>query len=98
MTDEQMRDLVKECGLDWQRGYMPLFDDDPTNRYAVLIEAVEAAERERAAKTCGCREGEIERLRTALQVVARHFSSDWPEPCKHSALTARQALCWGLGA
>ena len=27
MTDEQMRDLVKECGLDWQRGYAPLFDD-----------------------------------------------------------------------
>jgi hypothetical protein len=47
MTDEQMRDLVKECGLDWQRGYMPLFDDDPTNRYAVLIEAVETAERKR---------------------------------------------------
>jgi hypothetical protein len=45
MTDEQMRDLVKECGLDWQRGYMPLFADDPTNRYAVLIEAVESAER-----------------------------------------------------
>jgi len=52
MTDEQMRDLVKECGLDWQRGYMPLFDGDPTNRYAVLIEAVEAAERERCAKLC----------------------------------------------
>jgi len=47
MTDEQMRDLVKECGLDWHRGYMPLFDGDPTNRYAVLIEAVETAERER---------------------------------------------------
>lgn len=42
MTDEQMRDLVKECGLDWQRGYMPLFDGDPTNRYAVLIEAAMA--------------------------------------------------------
>ena len=40
MTEEQMRELVKECGLDWQRGYMPLFDGDPTNRYAVLIEAV----------------------------------------------------------
>ena len=40
MTDEQMRDMVKECGLDWQRGYLPLFDGDPTNRYAVLIEAV----------------------------------------------------------
>ena len=39
LTDEQMQALVKECGLDWQRGYMPLFDDDPTNRYAVLIEA-----------------------------------------------------------
>ena len=45
--EEQMRDLVKECGLDWQRGYMPLFDGDPTNRYAVLIEAVVAAERKR---------------------------------------------------
>jgi hypothetical protein len=60
MTDEQMRDLVKECGLDWQRGYMPLFDGDPTNRYAVLIESVEAAERERCAKIC---ESEPERQR-----------------------------------
>ena len=45
MTEEQMRDLVKECGLDWQRGYMPLFDDDPTNRYAVLIAAAIAEDR-----------------------------------------------------
>lgn len=43
MNEEQMRHLVKECGLDWRRGYMPLFDGDPTNRYAVLIEAVEEA-------------------------------------------------------
>lgn len=37
MTNEQMRDLVKECGLDWHRGFMPLFEGDETNRYAVLI-------------------------------------------------------------
>ena len=47
MNSEQMRELVKESGLDWHRGYMPLFDGDPTNRYAVLIEAAVAAERER---------------------------------------------------
>lgn len=47
MSDEEMRDLVKDCGLDWHRGYMPLFDGDPTNRYAVLIESAVAAERER---------------------------------------------------
>lgn len=41
LTDEQARDLVKECGLDWQRGYMPLFGSDPTNRYEVLIREVE---------------------------------------------------------
>lgn len=46
MTEDQMRDLVKECGLDWHRGYMPLFDGDPTNRYAVLIEAALSAQRE----------------------------------------------------
>ena len=38
LTEEQKRDLVKECDLDWQRGFMPLFDGDPTNRYAVLID------------------------------------------------------------
>ena len=70
MTDEQMRDLVKECGLDWQRGYMPLFDGDPTNRYAVLIKAVEAAERERAATMCGCREGECESKPTGCRMAA----------------------------
>jgi hypothetical protein len=58
MTDEQMRDLVKECGLDWHFGYMPLFDGDPTNRYAVLIEAAVAAERERCAKLCETLYGE----------------------------------------
>ena len=47
MKQEQMLDLVKECGLDWHRGFMPLFDGDPTNRYAVLIDAVLTAERER---------------------------------------------------
>jgi hypothetical protein len=52
MTEEQMRDLVKECGLDWQRGYMPLFNGDPTNRYAVLIEAVLDAEAEACAEAC----------------------------------------------
>jgi len=54
MTEEQMRDLMKECGLDWHKGYMPLFDGDHTNRFAILIEAAEQAgalaEREACAK------------------------------------------------
>lgn len=49
MTEEEMRELVKECGLDWKHGYVPLFDGDPTNRFAVLIEAVEASTRVRLA-------------------------------------------------
>lgn len=52
MTPEQMRELVKECGLDWQRGYMPLFEGDTINRFAVLIAAATSAERERCAKLC----------------------------------------------
>jgi len=52
MTDEQMRDLAKECGLDWQRGYASLFADDPTNRYAVLIGEVERITREECARLC----------------------------------------------
>ena len=43
MTDEAVIDLVEECGLDWHKGFMPLFDDDPTNRFAVLVRAVEAS-------------------------------------------------------
>jgi hypothetical protein len=39
MTEDQVREMVKECGLDWQRGYMPMFDGDPTNRYAALVNA-----------------------------------------------------------
>ena len=42
MDRDSVIDLVKECGLDWHRGFVPLFDDDPTNRFAVLVEAVEA--------------------------------------------------------
>ena len=44
MTREQILDLVKECGLDWHKGFVPLFDDDDTNRYEVLVRAaIEAA-------------------------------------------------------
>ena len=35
---------------------------------------------------------ENERLRSALEVIARHFSSDWPERCQSNVLTARAAL------
>ena len=42
MTLDSVIELVKECGLDWHRGFVPLFADDPTNRFAVLVEAVEA--------------------------------------------------------
>ena len=52
MTNEQMRDLVKECCLDWNRGYMPLFEGDDTNRYAVLIAEAMRIEREACAKVC----------------------------------------------
>lgn len=52
MTLGEMRVLVKECGLDWHRGFVPLCDGDPTNRYAVLIDAVAAKTREECAKIC----------------------------------------------
>ena len=41
LSDAEQRELVKECGLDWEKGSIPLFAGDTTNRYAVLIEAVE---------------------------------------------------------
>jgi hypothetical protein len=50
MNNEQMKTLVKDCGLEWRHGYWPLYPGDPTNRYEVLIEAVQAAERERICK------------------------------------------------
>lgn len=52
MTLDEMRGLVKECGLDWNRGFVPLFGGDPTNRYVVLIDAVAAKTREECAKIC----------------------------------------------
>jgi hypothetical protein len=52
VSEEQMYNLVKECGLDWHRGFMPLFDGDPTNRYVVLIEAVMQYAYADAAKVC----------------------------------------------
>jgi len=52
VTKDQMRELVKECGLDWHKGFMPLFDGDDTNRYAVLIEAAMSHEREQCALVC----------------------------------------------
>jgi hypothetical protein len=69
-TEEQMQALVKECGLDWRRGYMPLFDGDPTNRYAVLIEAaVEQNTADLRAEVERLRE-DAERFRSVVQSVA----------------------------
>ena len=44
-TRDEIRDLVNECGLDWHRGFAPLFDGDDTNRYEVLVRAAIAADR-----------------------------------------------------
>jgi Lar family restriction alleviation protein len=41
LREDSMRELVKDCGLDWHRGYAPIFAGDETNRYAVLIEEVQ---------------------------------------------------------
>jgi hypothetical protein len=50
MSEEQMRNGVKDCVVETlQSGYPPVFEGDPTNRYAVLIESAVAAERERLA-------------------------------------------------
>jgi len=64
MTDDQIRDLVKDADLDWQRGYTPLFDGDDTNRYAVLVRAALEAQA-----------GEIERLKAATQLCDKHAPS-----------------------
>jgi hypothetical protein len=45
-TRDQIRELVKESGLDWHRGFVPLFDGDDTNRYEVLVRAAFAAQAE----------------------------------------------------
>lgn len=50
-TRDEVRDLVKECGLDWQRGFTPLFDGDDMNRYEVLVRAaIEQYAAERVAE------------------------------------------------
>ena len=40
VTRDQIRDMVKECGIDWHRGFVPLFDGDDTNRYEILVREV----------------------------------------------------------
>ena len=40
LTDEQIVDLVRDVGLDWQSGWT--LEDDP-NRYLLLARAIEAA-------------------------------------------------------
>ncbi len=41
MTDDQIHELVEECGLPWRQGFVSLFPGDTTNRYAVLVREVE---------------------------------------------------------
>jgi len=43
-------------------------------------------------KAVRARDGEQERMRLALEAIAQHFSSDWPERCQSNVLAARHAL------
>ena len=36
-----------------------------------------------------------DRMREALEQIAQHFSSDWPERCQTNVLAARHALTGG---
>ena len=61
------------------------------------LDAAVAAERERrdteAVLNLLIREKrKTERMREALQHIAQHFSSEWPERCQTNVLTARNAL------
>ncbi len=38
------------------------------------------------------KELECQRLREALNFIATHFSTDWPERCQSNVLTARKVL------
>jgi hypothetical protein len=80
MTYEQRQELVKECGLDWHRGFMPLFDGDPTNRYAVLIAAVAALYTSPPPQPDAA--DELDRLTTELAAA------------KKDATAARANLAW----
>ena len=42
MTEQELRDLVRDCDLDWQRGYILSDDVCHDNRYARLIDAARA--------------------------------------------------------
>ena len=42
-------------------------------------------------------EHEVSELRKALEFIATHFSSEWPERCQSNVLTARKALTHGMG-
>ena len=66
MSPDQMQALVRECGLDWQRGYVPLFDGDPTNRYAILIEAAQRGSDDMGAA-----------LRKELQIAVRECCNQY---------------------
>ena len=37
---------------------------------------------------------EVLELRKALEFIATHFSSDWPERCQSNVLTARKVSGW----
>jgi len=67
MTDTEIRGLVKECSLDWQRGYLPLLDDT-TNRYAVLVRKVETHSLLEVCQECQYKQNVIESLIDELQL------------------------------
>jgi hypothetical protein len=45
-----------------------------------------------AAAHIDAQAAEIERMKTALEQIARHMSSDWPAICIENVKTARKAL------
>jgi hypothetical protein len=102
-TRDQIRELVKESGLDWHRGFVSLFDGDDTNRYEVLVRAALAAQAEAHAATKAEKlrqlvaYAELETERDALRAeLAAEKAEVFRLQCSHSLLYAEvQALKTG---
>lgn len=49
LSDDEIRDIVRECDLDWHAGWA---GDDEDNRYARLVRAARAQVWREAAEVC----------------------------------------------
>ena len=73
MTNDKIRELVRDAGLDWHKG----FNDEDQNRYELLIVAAEAETARKCVEWINAWALDSDRHANMLNSIKQEFPGAW---------------------